>query len=293
MINDASTDGTLAKLHAFAARNSHVKIINKTINEGVAAARNSGLDVATGEWIGFMDPDDALVDAGYQYLVEHFLDENIDVLSFQVKDLVRVDDNEALKYDCDPSGAVEWEGNGKDFFCAFKTWVTWIFFYRASYLKQCRARFPKLCYLEDTIFNLCVFLNNARVRRVTSALYYYMIRPGAATSYQYITHKKQRAIITSIMSAIDVHEQYKATSGAKVQQRLVERQKFHAFGVAGRLLNSDYTLDEMKAISKKLQQYHILPLGDGKKDKVYTSLLCHPWLYKMVTPFYKLMFKIR
>lgn len=56
-INDGSTDHSLEILNDYAAKDSRIKIIDKK-NAGVAAARNDGLEMAVGEFIAFMDPDD-------------------------------------------------------------------------------------------------------------------------------------------------------------------------------------------------------------------------------------------
>lgn len=62
-INDGSTDGSLNILKEFAANDIRIKIITKQ-NSGVAKARNTGLSVATGIYIGFIDSDD-YVDNNY------------------------------------------------------------------------------------------------------------------------------------------------------------------------------------------------------------------------------------
>ena len=57
-VNDASPDGSLAILQEYAKNDNRIKLINFTENKGAAAARNAGIDVATGEYIGFVDSDD-------------------------------------------------------------------------------------------------------------------------------------------------------------------------------------------------------------------------------------------
>jgi len=57
-IDDCSTDGSLTVLKEYAALDSRIKIIEFKENKGVSAARNTGIEAATGEYIGFVDPDD-------------------------------------------------------------------------------------------------------------------------------------------------------------------------------------------------------------------------------------------
>ncbi len=54
VINDGSTDGTQSELDRFGRRIT----VKTTRNEGVAAARNTGIDLATGEYIALLDADD-------------------------------------------------------------------------------------------------------------------------------------------------------------------------------------------------------------------------------------------
>ena len=60
VVNDASTDGTAAVIDYYASRDRRVRAVHKTANEGVSYARNDGLDLATGEYVMFLDSDDWL-----------------------------------------------------------------------------------------------------------------------------------------------------------------------------------------------------------------------------------------
>jgi glycosyltransferase involved in cell wall biosynthesis len=55
VINDESSDGTLARLATFSDERLRVLTCRK---QGVAAARNHGIDLARGEFISFLDADD-------------------------------------------------------------------------------------------------------------------------------------------------------------------------------------------------------------------------------------------
>ena len=58
-INDGSTDNSLEILNTYAQKDSRITIIDKK-NEGVSAARNTGLNISKGEYIMFVDSDDYL-----------------------------------------------------------------------------------------------------------------------------------------------------------------------------------------------------------------------------------------
>ena len=59
LVDDGSTDGSGRLCDAFAARDPRVRVIHQP-NRGVAAARNRGLDQATGEWVLLVDADDCV-----------------------------------------------------------------------------------------------------------------------------------------------------------------------------------------------------------------------------------------
>lgn len=57
LVDDGSTDGSGALCDAYVQSDARVRVLH-TENGGVSAARNRGVDAATGEWIGFVDSDD-------------------------------------------------------------------------------------------------------------------------------------------------------------------------------------------------------------------------------------------
>jgi len=61
-INDGSTDHSLSILKKYEKKYDNIVIVDQK-NMGVAAARNKGLDIAKGEYVNFMDPDDYYPDS--------------------------------------------------------------------------------------------------------------------------------------------------------------------------------------------------------------------------------------
>lgn len=59
LVDDGSTDGSSALCDSIAVRNESVRVIHRP-NGGLSAARNTGIEAAQGEWISFVDSDDAL-----------------------------------------------------------------------------------------------------------------------------------------------------------------------------------------------------------------------------------------
>jgi glycosyltransferase involved in cell wall biosynthesis len=72
VVDDGSNDDSLALLRQWADRSPDLVRVLSQPNAGQGAARNAGLAVATGEWVTFPDPDDAL-DPDYLSTVDAFL----------------------------------------------------------------------------------------------------------------------------------------------------------------------------------------------------------------------------
>ena len=69
LVEDGSPDGCPALCDAAAAKDARIRVIHQK-NGGLSAARNAGLDVARGEWIGFVDSDDYIAPEMYEALYQ-------------------------------------------------------------------------------------------------------------------------------------------------------------------------------------------------------------------------------
>ena len=58
VINDCSLDNTSKLLRSFVDNTIKITVIENKTNNGVATARNQGIDAANGDWITFLDADD-------------------------------------------------------------------------------------------------------------------------------------------------------------------------------------------------------------------------------------------
>ncbi len=68
LVDDGSTDNSFSICEDLSKKDCRIKLIKKQ-NGGAASARNAGLDMATGEFIGFVDSDDYLEPTMYQELI--------------------------------------------------------------------------------------------------------------------------------------------------------------------------------------------------------------------------------
>ena len=86
LVNDASTDDSVKIAKEFLT-DKRFSLINKSINEGLSSARNTGIKFAKGDWVYFFDSDDKLPINLFEILSK-FFDKDIDMISFNYCDLV-------------------------------------------------------------------------------------------------------------------------------------------------------------------------------------------------------------
>ncbi len=70
LINDGSTDNSLDIMEVYHNRDPRFKIFSFTQNEGVSIARNKGIEISSGKYIGFVDSDDYIDPDYYEKLLE-------------------------------------------------------------------------------------------------------------------------------------------------------------------------------------------------------------------------------
>ena len=171
-VNDGSSDNCGAILAEYEAKHPDIFKVITQENKGLGEARNTGMRVAQGEYIGFVDSDDYVIENGFSYLCEHFLDKKPDVLAY---DRLKVRDGQIeIKKDATPIGEMIFEGGGADAYNREWRSSVWTKFYRRSFLREHDIWFERrLC--EDTIFNFQVFRLNPYLVMTNSLIYRYRI----------------------------------------------------------------------------------------------------------------------
>ncbi len=87
-VNDGSIDHSKAIIEGYKKNDSRIILIDQE-NLGVSAARNSGLKIASGDYVGFVDADDYvkgdLFETMYQYVIQNHCDEVITNLESEME----------------------------------------------------------------------------------------------------------------------------------------------------------------------------------------------------------------
>ncbi len=80
LVDDGSTDNSPRICDEFAKKDSRIKVIHKA-NQGVSSARKDGYELATSEYICFVDSDDFLADDFVKVMIEKMIETGSDVCS--------------------------------------------------------------------------------------------------------------------------------------------------------------------------------------------------------------------
>ena len=84
LVDDGSPDNCPAICDKWAEKDSRIKVIHKK-NGGLSDARNAGMQIASGEFIGFVDSDDWISKEMYQLLYENMKENESDISACGVK----------------------------------------------------------------------------------------------------------------------------------------------------------------------------------------------------------------
>ncbi len=182
-INDGSTDNSLQILNEYKLKYPQIKIIDQE-NKGLSAARNKGIEKATGDYILFLDSDDWLVDNALEMLANAIVDE--DFIVFNGKRFI--EDSGVEEADM---GVEEKELSGWGYYNKYALQSRKFHFvcvvlraYKRSFLLNNNLFFEDGLYHEDNLFTPIACYYAQKVKVIPDVLYVYRIRKGSITTNQ-------------------------------------------------------------------------------------------------------------
>lgn len=210
-INDGSTDKSLKILKEYKNKDSRIILLNQE-NSGQSVARNRGIEIAKGEYLGFVDPDDWIDLDYYEKLYNAASTNDTDIavggiirvtgikkkkfLNFEKETIT---DNTKLKFElCDVPE---------------KSYI-WNKIYKTQKLKEINLKFEEGRIFEDCIFTPQALFFLGKMVTVPNTYYYYLRRNNStvkqrsqkANADSIYTHKKASEFIKEHNIDISSHE---------------------------------------------------------------------------------------
>lgn len=197
LVDDGSTDGSGTIADSFAEKDKRVSVLHKP-NGGVSQARNMGLSRAKGEWVSFVDSDDA-INADY---VKELLHTATPETDFCLCNFTMTDRN---------GGGFTYEtfcpGKDREESISNLYRKGWIFsigiLFRKSLLTDNRLRFPEhINYTEDVWFITRAIYYARRITKTEKSLYFYNADNQASITHLAHNEKAEAVRMVSMAETI-------------------------------------------------------------------------------------------
>lgn len=189
LVDDGSTDNCPAICDEYASssfvnsltRSVVIKVLHQS-NAGLSAARNSGIEIANGEYICFVDSDDYWEENVLGGLMAQVEREHLDVLRFDYQNVnekyVVFEPNKTSRYidkDKDVVDGITFLNTRMGYAC-----------YAVMYImrREIVPVFTEGIHFEDVEWLPRMILNAKRVNSSTKVVYNYLVRPGSITKVQ-------------------------------------------------------------------------------------------------------------
>ena len=247
LINDGSTDNSGEICDKYASQDKRIIVIHQE-NGGVSAARNTGLDRATGEYIGFVDSDDTAIPEMFEKLLVTIKKHNKQIAicghtRFHIEGSIEKREQREIAEVLNTETALEYLFSHK-YFEGF----LWNKLFCGKLIDK--LRFDKdLHFCEDLLFvNQCLLKSNGAAY-VAEALYEYRLRESSITC---IYNNKRRTELQSFQRMMDLNK----------SKKIVEILQF-------RYLEAAVNLYRMAVINRDLQYVAYLKNETLRYCKLY------------------------
>jgi len=183
LVDDGSLDNSGEICDEFSRKDNRIVVIHKE-NNGLSSARNAGLEIATGNYLGFVDSDDWLDENMYETLLNLIKDTNSDISCckfFKTADgeeKIPPIDNEVIKSFNNLEGL-------NNFYTDLytQTVVAWNKLYTRKLFDNVIYPTGKIHEDEGTTYKL--FYKANKITYTNRALYYYRTTPNSITTSKF------------------------------------------------------------------------------------------------------------
>lgn len=179
LVDDGSPDSSGKMCDKYASSDLRIKVIHKE-NGGVSTARNAGIEISTGEWIYFIDPDDIAEKDLIDHALKTALADGTDMCFFDFKKkygdtLIKVNSLKSNKNVFNDMQNIEtliayFSGGG----------YIWNFIIRSESIRG-KIKFDEtINYAEDELFKFQLYSQIQSFSYINEELYYYRILSTSA-----------------------------------------------------------------------------------------------------------------
>lgn len=185
-INDCSPDNSINILNKYAIQDKRIKIVNRKENGGLSAARNSGIDAATGDYIYFIDSDDWINE---NYIEQMFSKAVANCMDIVVNTNILLDYGDSKKPKKLIFGNLNVEQPGvkidSDIAINNVIWSACVHLYKRSFINENNLRFPEGYTYEDMYFTPCAYSCIDKIYVFSGPEYHYFMRNNSICRKDY------------------------------------------------------------------------------------------------------------
>lgn len=208
-IDDGSTDNSLKLLEKYAEEYNFIKITSQE-NRGSGKARNVGLNIATGEYVAFLDSDDIYVDeTALEKMYNYGIEKNANMVSSNIKVITK---NKTLEVH------PRYKENDFPFYSkkepidSKKYGIPWYFYkniFKRSFLKENNIIFPNYKRGQDPVFLVNILTKIDKFEALPIFLYGYNTFSGGGAGNKINTYEKRRDYINHFKETFDILKEAK------------------------------------------------------------------------------------
>ncbi len=191
LVDDATDDGSMAVAGKVLAEfpSQRALLLHHDRNRGISAARNTGLDAATGDYVLFADSDDELMPDALERLSAPLSQKDWDVVVGNY--IVRGTDRK-FPLLLGEEGPIE--GNSavrKAYWRRLWYAMAWNKLFRMDYIRSSGLRFEEGVVHEDELWSVATAFTASSLYIVRADTYVYKIRPGSFVTSEHYEERLQ------------------------------------------------------------------------------------------------------
>lgn len=288
LIDDGSSDGSGEICDLYAQFDERIKVIHQP-NAGQSAARNRGLDIAQGEYLGFVDSDDWIEKDMYGFLYRLLAANEADIsicshyIETESKTKVRYSTRQLTCFSCEEAMRALVEDK------RVRNYM-WDKLYKRQLFDG--IFFPENRVFEDIAISYHVFYKAHRVVIQDSPKYHYLKREGSTTQGRLYHQEKE------YMLFLTVYEQVKFVQEKNIWDKAayrVHERGIHLIDHTMMLPSSSLADTVIHDVLAKMQEFDTVScaqLGFACMLKRY-MIYYHLNVYRVVYRFVRMFFKSR